>query len=120
MLNTETVLKLIESGFTHDEIMAMENQSTPQTQTVETTPQTQTVETTPQTQTEETKPQTQTQTEQRQEVTAQDILNAISNLGKVIQTGQVQGTRMPAIEQLSGDDVVASIIQPTYQKGDKK
>ena len=111
MLNTETVLKLIESGFTHDEIMAMENQSTPQTQTVETTPQTQT---------EETKPQTQTQTEQRQEVTAQDILNAISNLGKVIQTGQVQGTRMPAIEQLSGDDVVASIIQPTYQKGDKK
>ena len=118
MLNTETVLKLIESGFTHDEIMAMENQSTPQTQTVETTPQT--VETTPQTQTEETKPQTQTQTEQRQEVTAQDILNAISNLGKVIQTGQVQGTRMPAIEQLSGDDVVASIIQPTYQKGDKK
>ena len=117
MLNTETVLKLIESGFTHDEIMAMENQSTPQTQTVETTPQT---EPQTQTQTVETTPQTQTQTVQRQEVTAQDILNAISNLGKVIQTGQVQGTRMPAIEQLSGDDVVASIIQPTYQKGDKK
>ena len=117
MLNTETVLKLIESGFTHDEIMAMENQSTPQTQTVETTPQT---EPQTQTQTVETTPQTQTQTEPRQEVTAQDILNAISNLGKVIQTGQVQGTRMPAIEQLSGDDVVASIIQPTHQKGDKK
>lgn len=119
MLNTETVLKLIESGFTHDEIMAMENQSTPQTQKVEETPKT---ETEPQTQTQtvETTPQTQTQTEQKQEVTAQDILNAISNLGKVIQTGQVQGTRMPAIEQLSGDDVVASIIQPTHQKGDKK
>ena len=117
MLNTETVLKLIESGFTHDEIMAMENQSANQTET-----QTQTEnpaeETKPQTQTEETKPQTQT--EQKQEVTAKDILDAISNLGKVIQTGQVQGTRMPAIEQLSGDDVVASIIQPTYQKGDKK
>lgn len=117
MLNTETVLKLIESGFTHDEIMAMENQSTPQTQTVETTPQT---EPQTQTQTVATTPQTQTQTEPKQEVTPQDILNAISNLGKVIQTGQVQGTRMPAIEQLSGDDVVASIIQPTYQKGDKE
>ena len=94
MLNTETVLKLIDKGFTHDEIMAMENQSANQTET-------------------------QTQTEQKQEVTAKDILDAISNLGKVIQTGQVQGTRMPAIQQLTGDDVIASIIQPTHQKGDK-
>ena len=109
MLNTETVLKLIDKGFNHDEIMAMENQSATQTQTEETKPQTQT---------EETK--TQTQTEQKQEVTAKDILDAISNLGKVIQTGQVQGTRMPAIQQLTGDDVIASIIQPTYQKGDTK
>ena len=118
MLNTETVLKLIDKGFTHDEIMAMENQSATQTQTEETEPQTQTEETKPQTQTEETK--TQTQTEQKQEVTAKDILDAISNLGKVIQTGQVQGTRMPAIQQLTGDDVIASIIQPRYQKGDTK
>ena len=118
MLNTETVLKLIDKGFNHDEIMAMENQSATQTQTEETKPQTE--ETKPQTQTEETKPQTQTQTEQKQEVTAKDILDAISNLGKVIQTGQVQGTRMPAIQQLTGDDVIASIIQPTYQKGDTK
>ena len=116
MLNTETVLKLIEKGFTHDEIMAMENQSATQTQTEETKPQTE--ETKPQTQTEETKPQTQT--EQKQEVTAKDILDAISNLGKVIQTGQAQSTRMPAIQQLTGDDVIASIIQPTYQKGDTK
>ena len=117
MLNTETVLKLLDKGFTHDEIMEMENQSSNQTQTEETKPQTQTEETKPQTQTEETKPQTQT--EQKQEVTAKDILDAISNLGKVIQTGQAQGTRMPAIQQLTGDDVIASIIQPTYQKGDK-
>lgn len=118
MLNTETVLKLIDKGFTHDEIMAMENQSANQTET-QTQTETPAEETKPQTQTqtEETKPQTQT--EQKQEVTAKDILDAISNLGKVIQTGQVQGTRMPAIQQLTGDDVVASIIQPTHQKGDK-
>lgn len=115
MLNTETVLKLIDKGFTHDEIMAMENQSSNQTET-QTQTETPAEETKPQTQTEETKPQTQT--EQKQEVTAKDILDAISNLGKVIQTGQAQGTRMPAIQQLTGDDVIASIIQPTYKKGD--
>ena len=117
MLNTETVLKLIDKGFTHDEIMAMENQSANQTESQTETPAEETKPQT-QTQTEETKPQTQT--EQKQEVTAKDILDAISNLGKVIQTGQVQGTRMPAIQQLTGDDVIASVIQPTHQKGDAK
>ena len=88
MLNTETVLKLIDKGFTHDEIMAMETGEPPKTET-----------------------------EPKQEVTSTDILNAILSLGKTIQTGQAQGTRMPAIEELTGEDVMASIIRPT-KKGD--
>ena len=96
MLNTENVLKLIEAGFTHDEIMKMET-GEPAKEEPKTEPQ---------------------KEEPKQEVTGTDILNAILSLGKTIQTGQAQGARMPAIEQLTGEDVLASIIRPTNQKGD--
>ena len=96
MLNTENVLKLIEAGFTHDEIMKMET-GEPAKEEPKTEPQ---------------------KEEPKQEVTGTDILNAILSLGKTIQTGQAQGARMPAIEQLTGEDVLASIIRPTAQKGD--
>lgn len=109
MLNTETVLKLIEKGFTHDEIMAMENQNT----TVE-----------PKEEPKEepvvepkAEPKEEPKEEPKQEVTAKDILDAISNLGKIVQTGQAQNTQMPTIQQLTGEDVIASIIQPTGGKG---
>ena len=112
MLNTETVLKLIDKGFTHDEIMAMENPKTePQTQKEE--PKTE-----PQTQKEEpkTEPQTEPQTqkeEPKQEVTGQQILEAILALGKQVQTGQLQGARLPELKDLTADDVVAQMIRPT-------
>ena len=113
MLNTETVLKLIDKGFTHDEIMAMETgepiKEEPKTETEP--PKTETEP--PKTETEPSK----TETEPKQEVTGTDILNAILSLGKTIQTGQAQGARMPAIEELTGEDVLASIIRPT-KKGD--
>ena len=106
MLNTETVLKLIDKGFTHDEIMAMETG-----EPIKEEPKTETEP--PKTETEPSK----TETEPKQEVTGTDILNAILSLGKTIQTGQAQGARMPAIEELTGEDVLASIIRPT-KKGD--
>ena len=103
MLNTETVLKLIDKGFTHDEIMAMETGEP--------------VKEEPKTETEPPKEEPKTETEPKQDVTATDILNAILSLGKTIQTGQAQGARMPAIEELTGEEVLASIIRPT-KKGD--
>ena len=113
MLNTETVLKLIEKGFTHDEIMAMENQNT----TVE--PKEEPKEEPKVEPKEEPKvePKEEPKEEPKQEVTAKDILDAISNLGKIVQTGQAQNTQMPTLQQLTGEDVIASIIQPTGGKG---
>ena len=105
MLNTENVLKLIEAGFTHDEIMKMETGEPAKEE--------------PKTEPQKEEPKTEPQKEEpKQEVTGTDILNAILSLGKTIQTGQAQGARMPAIEQLTGEDVLASIIRPTAQKGD--
>ena len=114
MLNTETVLKLIDKGFTHDEIMAMETgepvKEEPKTETEPPKEE-------PKTETEPPKEEPKTETEPKQDVTATDILNAILSLGKTIQTGQAQGARMPAIEELTGEEVLASIIRPT-KKGD--
>ena len=109
MLNTETVLKLIEKGFTHDEIMAMENQNTTEEPKAEPKEE-------PKTEPKE-EPKVEPKEEPKQEVTAKDILDAISNLGKIVQTGQAQNTQMPTIQQLTGEDVIASIIHPTGGKG---
>ena len=95
MLNTETVLKLIDKGFTHDEIMAMENQKEePKTEPKE-------------------EPKEEPKTEPKQEVTGQQILEAILALGKQVQTGQAQGARLPELKELTADDVLAQMIRPT-------
>ena len=77
MLNTETVLKLIEKGFTHDEIVAMENpQTDPKTE-----PKTDPVPK------EEPKEEPKTDpvpSEPKEDVTGKDILNAILALGKQV------------------------------------
>ena len=88
MLNTETVLKLIEKGFTHDEIMAMENPPTEP-------------------------PKEEPKTEPKQDVTGQQILEAILSLGKQVQATQMQGARLPELKDLTADDVVAQMIRPT-------
>ena len=97
MLNTETVLKLIENGFTHDEIMAMEN---PQTEPKE-EPK------------EEPKTETVPKEEPKQDVTGHQILEAILALGKQVQSTQAMGQRLPELKDLTPDDVVAQLIRPT-------
>ena len=95
MLNTETVLKLIEKGFTHDEIMAMENpQTDPKTEPKE-------------------DPKEDPKEEPKQDVTGKDILNAILALGKQVQSTQAMGQRLPELKDLTADDVVAQLIRPT-------
>ena len=116
MLNTETVLKLIENGFTHDEIMAMENPKTEPKN--ESTPEPKT-EPTPEPKTEQTpEPKTEQTPEPKQDVTGQQILEAILSLGKQMQTGQAQGARLPELKDITADDVIAQMIRPTG--GDNK
>ena len=107
MLNTETVLKLIDKGFTHDEIMAMENQKEePKTEPKEEPKEE------PKTEPKE-EPKEEPKTEPKQEVTGQQILEAILALGKQVQTGQAQGARLPELKELTADDVLAQMIRPT-------
>ena len=109
MLNTETVLKLIEKGFTHDEIMAMEN---PQTEPKE-DPKTEPKED-PKTEPIPSEPKTEpVPSEPREDVTGKDILNAILALGKQVQSSQAMGQRLPELKDLTADDVVAQLIRPT-------
>ena len=111
MLNTETVLKLIEKGFTHDEIMAMEN---PKTEPPKEEPK---PEPEPKTEPPKEEPKTEPTPEPKQDVTGQQILEAILSLGKQVQATQMQGARLPELKDLTADDVVAQMIRPTG--GDK-
>ena len=114
MMNMADVLKLIDKGFTHDEIMAFSNQTEPQTEP-KTEPQTE-PKTEPQTEPKtepKTEPQTEPKTEPKQDVTGQDILNAILALGKQVQSTQAMGQRLPELKDLTADDVVAHLIRPT-------
>ena len=107
MLNTETVLKLIEKGFTHDEIMAMENlKEEPKTKPAE-APKEEPKEA------PKEEPKEAPKEEPKQEVTGQQILEAILALGKQVQTGQLQGARLPELKDLTADDVLAQMIRPT-------
>lgn len=110
MLNTETVLKLIEKGFTHDEIMAMEN---PQTEPQKEDPKTEPKEE-PKTEPVPSEPKTEpVPSEPKEDVTGKDILNAILALGKQVQSSQAMGQRLPELKDLTADDVVAQLIRPT-------
>lgn len=111
MLNTETVLKLIEKGFTHDEIMAMENpQTEPKTEPKE-EPKTEPVP--KEEPKEEPKKEQEVGAIPKEDVTGKDILNAILALGKQVQSSQAMGQRLPELKDLTADDVVAQLIRPT-------
>lgn len=106
MLNTETVLKLIEKGFTHDEIMAMENPQTAPKDEPKEEPKTEPVP--------KEEPKTESvPSEPKEDVTGKDILNAILALGKQVQSSQAMGQRLPELKDLTADDVVAQLIRPT-------
>ena len=100
MLNMENVLKLIDKGFTHDEIMALNNQTEPQTE-----PKTEPVPSEPKTDPVPSEP--------KEDVTGKDILNAILALGKQVQSSQAMGQRLPELKELTADEVVAQLIRPT-------
>ena len=115
MLNTETVLNLIDKGFTHDEIIAMDNSQTePKTEPPKEEPK-------PEPQKEEPKPEPKPEPqkeEPKQDVTGQQILEAILALGKQVQSGQAQGARLPELKDITADDVIAQMIRPTGGKKD--
>lgn len=109
MLNTETVLKLIEKGFTHDEIMAMENPQTAPKEEPKDEPKEE-----PKTEPVPSEPKTEpVPSEPKEDVTGKDILNAILALGKQVQSSQAMGQRLPELKDLTADDVIAQLIRPT-------
>ena len=113
MLNTETVLKLIDKGFTHDEIMAMENPQTEPKEPVPNEPK-EPVPSEPKTEPVPSEPKTEpVPSEPKEDVTGKDILNAILALGKQVQSSQAMGQRLPELKDLTADDVVAQLIRPT-------
>ena len=113
MLNMADVLKLIDKGFTHDEIMAFSNQTEPQTEP-KTEPVPSEPKTEPKTEPVPSEPKTEpVPSEPKQDVTGQDILNAILALGKQVQSTQAMGQRLPELKDLTADDVVAQLIRPT-------
>lgn len=112
MLNMEDVLKLIDKGFTHDEIMAFGNQTEPKAD-----PKTEPVPNEPKTEPVPSEPKTELKTEPvpsepKEDVTGKDILNAILALGKQVQSSQAMGQRLPELKDLTADDVVAQLIRP--------
>ena len=112
MLNIETVLKLIDKGFTHDEIMAMENPQTEPKEPVPSEPK----EPVPSEPKEPVPSEPKTESvpsEPKEDVTGKDILNAILALGKQVQSSQAKGQRLPELKDLTADDVVAQLIRPT-------
>ena len=111
MLNTETVLKLIEKGFTHDEIMAMENPQTAPKEEPKEDPKTEPVP--KEEPKEEPKKEPEVGAIPKEDVTGKDILNAILALGKQVQSSQAMGQRLPELKDLTADDVVAQLIRPT-------
>ena len=117
MLNTETVLKLIEKGFTHDEIIAMDKPE-PKTEPPKEEPKPEPKTEPPK---EEPKPEPKPEPpkeEPKQDVTGQQILEAILALGKQVQSGQAQGARLPELKDITADDVIAQMIRPTGGKKD--
>lgn len=113
MLNMDNVLKLIDKGFTHDEIMALNNQTEPHTEP-KTEPKTEPVPSEPKTEPVPSEPKTEpVPSEPKEDVTGKDILNAILALGKQVQSSQAMGQRLPELKDLTADDVVAQLIRPT-------
>lgn len=110
MLNMEDVLKLIDKGFTHDEIMAFGNQTEPKVDP-KTEPE---PKEDPKTEPVPSEPKTEpVPSEPKEDVTGKDILNAILALGKQVQSSQAMGQRLPELKDLTEDDVVAQLIRPT-------
>lgn len=131
MLTVENILKLIENGFTHDEIMAL-------TSTAPSTPLA-APETVPAPVPEpvpaeppaivpvavaepvavpvpKPEPTPVPAPVQEEGPTLADIQKGIANLVHLVQAGNIQNSRMPEAQTVSLEDVMAEIINPTGGK----
>ena len=129
MLTVEGILKLIDNGFTHDEIMALPS-TTPSTSPAapEPVPVPEPVPAEPPAvvpvavaepvavPVPEPVPTPVPAPVQEGGPTLADIQTGIANLVHLVQAGNIKNSRMPEAETLSLEDVMAEIINPTGGK----
>lgn len=124
MLTVESILKLIDNGFTHDEIMTL-------TSTAPSTPPT-APEPVPVPEPVPAEPPAvvpvavaepvavpvpePVPTPVQEGPTLADIQKGIANLVHLVQAGNIQNSRMPEAQTMSLEDVMAEIINPTGGK----
>lgn len=126
MLTVESILKLIDNGFSHDEIMALTS-TAPSTSPVapEPVPVPEPVPAEPPAvvpvavaepvavPVPEPVPAQVPAPVQEGVPTLADIQKGIANLVHLVQAGNIQSSRMPEAQTLSIEDVMAEIINPT-------
>lgn len=111
-MDIKDVMKLIDAGFTKEDIMKLSSASTYGESVQENVQEETTEETkdetvvTPETKQEETKPSTESRLD--------EIINGLKKVTETMQKTAVQNSRQP--EAPSVDDFLATIIDPTYKK----
>lgn len=129
MLTVESILKLLDNGFTHDEIMAFTS-TAPSTSSAapEAVPEPEPVPAelpavVPVAVAEpvavpvpEPMPTPVPAPVQQDGTTLADIQKEIANLTHLVQAGNIQNSRMPEAQKMSLEDVMAEIINPTGGK----
>ena len=129
MLTVESILKLIDNGFSHDEIMALTS-TAPSTSPAapEAVPEPEPVPAEPPAvvpvavaepvavPVPEPVPTQVPAPVQEGGPTLADIQKGIANLVHLVQAGNIQNSRMPEADKMSLEDVMAEIINPTGGK----
>lgn len=127
MLTVESILKLIDNGFSHDEIMALTSTAS-STSPAAPEPVPEPVPAEPPAvvpvaepvavavPVPEPVPTPVPAPVQPEGPTLADIQKGIANLVHLVQAGNIQDSRMPEAQKLSLEDVMAEIINPTGGK----
>ena len=125
MLTVESILKLIDNGFSHDEIMALTS-TAPGTSLAAPEPVPEPVPAEPPAEVPvavaepvavpEPVPTPVPAQVQQEGPTLADIQKGIANLVHLVQAGNIQNSRMPEADKMSLEDVMAEIINPTGGK----
>lgn len=129
MLTVESILKLIDNGFSHDEIMALTStapstsSAAPEPVSVPEPVPAEPPAVVPVAVAEpvavpvpEPVPTPVPAPVQQEGTTLADIQKGIANLVHLVQAGNIQNSRMPEAETMSLEDVMAEIINPTGGK----
>ena len=119
-MDIKDLMKLIDAGFTKEEIMKLSNNSIygesvqknvqEETQTESKQEETKTESKQEETKTESKQEETKTSTESRLD----EIISGLKKVTETMQKTAVQNSRQP--EAPSMDDFLATIIDPTYKK----